>query len=403
MGKIIVSIFLTALIFTSGCHHKPVYPDYGSIYINTEPSGAEILLDGSMTYRVTPVKMDGISVGYHKFTLRMFNCKTENISLEIKPGQTRLVYKELSSIRLLKKDTLYISASDIDFIDNSREIYLTNLFGNNITVARMAEDGQISIKEQIDVGATQRLIAVNSLANKAFFTRIKPDGEEEIVAMDLLSHEIIQTIYLNDIKYYSTLLLSPDDSILVAADSLNRKLILIDTRFCSIIKTINTAGCPTDISFDKNNSLRMYVTQSGINQFALINLEIGVVINSVPTGNSPGAIFWNNYSTQVGFCNRPNLTYTIVNVNDWAMATSGRDIVGSFIIGACWSSSDDYMIWAMDNMLGTMYMPNWQQTSKIYNGVPPVPIPLIKVLLPNDKKYLLMLNKYELITVELDL
>ena len=94
MGKIIVSIFLTALIFTSGCHHKPVYPDYGSIYINTEPSGAEILLDGSMTYRVTPVKMDGISVGYHKFTLRMFNCKTENISLEIKPGQTRLVYKE---------------------------------------------------------------------------------------------------------------------------------------------------------------------------------------------------------------------------------------------------------------------------------------------------------------------
>ncbi len=259
-------------------------------------------MDGSMTHQITPVKMDGIPTGYHDFTLRHNYCKTVRFSLEIKPGQTRMVYKELPHILLLKKDTLNaMPAGDMDFMADIGEIYLTNLYGNNITVARLAEDGQISIKEQIDVGATQRLIAVNSLANKAFFTRRKPDEEEEIVGLDILSHKIIRTLYLQDIKYYSTLLISPDGNILVAADSLNKKLILIDTRLCSIIKTINTVGCPTDLSFDKNNPLQIYVTQSGANLFSLINLKTEAVINSVPTGNSPGAIFWNNYSTQVGF------------------------------------------------------------------------------------------------------
>jgi len=147
----------------------------------------------------------------------------------------------------------------------------------------------------------------------------------------------------------------------------------------------------------------MYVTLSGTNQFALINLETGAVVNSISTGNSPGAIFWNNYSTQVGFCNRPDLTYTIVNIADWVTATSGRDIAGTFMVGACWSNSDDYMLWAMDACLGTMYMPNWQQTTKIVNGSALTPFPLIKILLSNDKNYLLMLNNVQLVTVELDL
>lgn len=403
MKKTIISISCTILIFVSGCHHKPVYPEYGSIYISTGPQGAEVLMDGSMTHRITPVKMDGIPNGYHEFTLRCNNYKALSFSLEIKPGQTSLVYKVLSPVRLLRKDTLHISAGDMELIANIGEIYLTNLYDNDITIARMAEDGQISVKEQINVGYPQRLIAVSSPGNKVFFTRIKPDAEEEIVAMDLLSHEIIRTIYLNDIKYYSTLVVSLDGNILVAADSLNKKLFLIDTRLCSIIRTINTVGSPTDVSFDKRNPLGIYVTQSGANLFALINLETGAVINSISTGNSPGAIFWNNYSTEMGFCNRYDLTYTIVKVDDWMAATSGRDIAGTFMIGACWSNSDDYMLWAMDSMLGIMYMPNWQQTSKILNGTTVIPFPLIKILLSNDKKYLLMLNIDQLITVELDL
>ena len=397
-------ILFMILAVSSGCHHKPVYPEYGSIYISTDPPGAEVLMDGSMTHQITPVKMDGIPVGYHEFTLRYFNCKTESFSLEIKPGQTRMVYKELSPIRLLRKDTLGISAGDMDLIADKGEIYLTNLCGNNITVASMSEDGQISVKEQIDVGGPQRLIAVNSSANKVFFTKIKPDSEEEIVGMNLLSREIIQTIYLQDIKYYSTLILSPDDSILVAADSLNKKLVLIDTRLCSIIRTINAEGCPTDVSFDKNNPLQIYVTQSGTNQFALINLETGVIVNSISTGNSPGAIFWNNYSTGVGFCNRIDGTYTIVNVDNWSSATSAQDIYfTSTIIDACWSRDEYYVLWARYNVLGTMYMPNWFQTIKIYNNEGDIQFPLIKILLSIDKKYLLMLNKFQLVTVELDL
>ncbi len=76
----------------------------------------------------------------------------------------------------------------------------------------------------------------------------------------------------------------------------------------------------------------------------------------------------------------------------------GREVTGEFIVGACWSNNDDYVLWAMDNILGTMYMPSWQQTSKIVAGQT-----LTKILLTNNKKYLLMLFAGQLVTVEPDL
>jgi len=390
------------LVIFAGCQHNPVYPDIGSVYIYSDPDKAEVLMDGQMLRLITPVKIDGIPVGLHTFTLRHNNYKVMNFTMEVKPGQTRTVYKKLSTISLQRKDTLSISAGDMD-LTSEGVIFLTNLWSGNITIARIADNGQISTIDQIDVGAPQRLIAANESANRVFVTRQKPDGEEDLVGLEILSHKIIRSIYLNNIKHYSALAISPDGNILAAADSLNKRLVLIDSRLCTVIKTISTTGFPTDLSFDRNNSLQIYVTQSGINRFDLVNLETGEVANSVATGNSPGGIFWNNHCTQVGFCNRTDITYTVVNIGNWTTATSGQDVVGKIIVGACWSSSDVYVLWAMDHNVGIMYIPNWQQTSKIYNYVPVGGGQLVEISLTGDQRYLLMLNDAQLVTVELGL
>ncbi|MBU1355218.1 MAG: PEGA domain-containing protein, partial [Candidatus Edwardsbacteria bacterium] len=205
-----VSLLLGLL---AGCQHNPVYPDIGSVYIYTNPDQAEVLMDGQMLRLITPVKIDGLPVGLHTFTLRHNNFKTLSFPLEIKPGQTRRVYKDLSPITLQRKDTLSISAGDMD-LTSEGEIFLTNLWGGNITVARMDENGQLSVADNIYAGASQRLIAANKSANRVFVTRQKPDGEEELVGLEIISHKVIRTIYLNNIKYYSALAISPDGNIL---------------------------------------------------------------------------------------------------------------------------------------------------------------------------------------------
>jgi WD40 repeat protein len=402
------------LVIFAGCRHKPVYPDVGSVYISSDPPGAEVLLDGNMTHRITPVKMDGITVGLHNFILRYNNYKALKFSLEIEPGQTRRVYKDLSTISLLRKDTLDITAGDMCLSGDPGEIFLSNIddYAKTITIARADASGQISETGRIDVGGPQRLIAAHRSANRFFITTIIPDTLwessiksdtlEKLSGYELMSGKLVREIRLNDIKYFSALTFSPDGNILVAADSLNKKLFLIDPRLCSVIKTINTPGCPTDISFDKSDPSRVYVTLSGSDMFCRLDLETGVVLSSLTTGISPGAIFWDREYTQVGFSSRSDLTYTIVRKDSWTSATSGRDIAGHFVVGCCWSNSRDYVFWAMDYMLGTLYVPDWGQTSKIYNGASGEFYKLIKLLMYDDN-HLLMLNTGMLVTVEMSL
>ncbi len=401
-ARSLLVLSLVGLALLGGCRHKPVYPEVGSVYISTDPPKAEVLIDGSLTHRVTPVKLDGIPTGYHVFTLRINNYQAVIFSLEVKPGQTRMVFKDFSPIALLRKDTLNITAGDMCFSGEPGEVFISNNCDKTLTMIRVDAAGQISETGRIDVGRPQRLIAASRSANRIFMTKIKPDTSEELSGFELVSGKLVRDIYLNDIKYFSALIFSPDGNILIAADSLNQRLILIDSRLCSVIRTISTAGCPTDLSFDRGDPTRIYVTLSGTDLFALIDLETGAVLNSMTTGISPGAIFWDREFTQVGFSSRSDLTYTIVNKNTWTSASSARDLAGHFVCSACWSSRSDYILWAMDYMLGTLYVPDWQQTSKIFNGSSLVSYKLIKLLLYDDK-LLLMLNAGQLVVVKLEL
>ena len=396
----VLSIF--ALTLWAGCQHRPVYPDIGSVYISTNPQGAEVLMDGLMLRMITPVKIDGISVGKHRITLRRFNYKSVEIDLEVKPAQTTRIYRKLEEVRLLRRDTLEIRSWDMDLLSDDGSLCLSNRDRDYVTLAWLSSDGQISVSRLINAGAPQRLIAGSSRAGKIFVTRARPDGEEEIAAIEILSGRVLRTQLLGGVKYYSTLAFSPDGNLLVAADSLNKRLVLIDARLCSVVKVINLSGSPTDFCFDLQDPGIVYVTQVLPNQLSRVNLETGETERSLPAGDSPGAIFPDNRGLQIGFSNRSQLTYGLVNLSEWTVASSANIIAGKFVVSACWSNHDDYVMWAMGYNLGILYLPNWEQTSKIYNGGQYEIYSMVEILPARDHRHLLLLNDHQLVSVEMD-
>jgi hypothetical protein len=399
MRKYLIVALFGPVIFLLSCQHKPVYPDIGSIYISTDPGGAEVLLDGNMMHRVTPVKLDGIPVGHHDLTFRRFNFKAITIPVEVKPGQTRTIYQILPSIKLIPMDTLSIIDGNMCLCQETGEIFLSQPGADEIVVARIDDAGQITVSDRIDAGSPQRLIAASRACNMLFLTNDIPESsEQEITAFDLTAKRIVREIYLNDIKYYSTLVFSPDGNLLVAADSLNKRLVLIDSRLCSVIRCLDVPGSPTDVSFDVNYPHRVYVTLSGSKRFIHLNLENGEVLRSLDTGNSPGAIFWDKDCRNIGFGNRTDITYTLVNLDTWVKATSGHETVGSFVTGVSATASDEYWVSSVDHNLQAIYLPLWQPVSKIYNRTG-----IKDIKLANYKKHLLMLNREALITVFMDL
>jgi hypothetical protein len=396
-------ILYICIVLANGCQHKPVYPDIGSIYISTDPDKAEVLLDGNMMHMITPVKIDGIPVGSHELTVRHFNYKTIKMPVEVKPGQTRRIYQNIPRITLDRKDTLTINASDMCLCRETGEIFLSQRGADEIVVARIDDVGQITVSDRITAGNPQWLVAANRACNMLFFANSIPwSNEQEITAFDLTAKRIVRKIYLKDIRYYSTLIFSPDGNLLVAADSLNKRLMLIDPRLCSVIDSLDVPGYPTDVCFDVNCPDRVYVTLSGSNRFIHLNLENGEVLRSLDTGNSPGAIFWDKDCRNIGFSSRTDITYTLVNVDTWVCATSNSEAAGDFVFGVCATPSSDYLLSAGDMMLQIIYLPTWQVAAKIFNGFGQGTFLLIKIMLAKDGEHLLMLNTEQFITVKLD-
>lgn len=391
--RLSATISVAALSLWCGCQHKPVYPDVGSIYLSTESQGAEVLIDGEMRRLMTPVKIDDLEVGRHRVTLRRFNYKAVDLDLEVKPAQITRIYRKLDEIRLLRRDTIDINSQDMDLLSDDGSICLSNQDRDYVTLAWLSSEGQISVNQMINVGAPQRLIAGSSRAGKIFVTRTRPDGEEEIAAIEILSGRVLHSLSLDDVRYYSTLAVSRDGNLLLAADSMNKRMVLIDPRLCSVVKTINLSGSPTDLCFDSQDPRIVYVTQTSPNQFSRVNLMTGETERSLPTGNSPGAIFPDNRGLRIGFSNRSQLTYGLVSLAEWTVATSANIIADKFVVSACWSNHDDYVMWAMGYNLGILYLPNWEQTSKIYNGGQ-FAYAMVEILPARDRRHLLMLNDH---------
>ena len=92
-----ILLISTVLLIISSCENKSDNPvdssqtDKGSLYITSNPAGAQIWLDNSNTGQVTPDTVKNIQEGTHNITLKLTEYRDTTISVSVTAGQTKNV------------------------------------------------------------------------------------------------------------------------------------------------------------------------------------------------------------------------------------------------------------------------------------------------------------------------
>jgi len=90
-NKILVLLFIVVvLVLMSGCNGgiPPIEELYGTLDINSTPSGAKVYLDGEDTGQVTPIVLTNIDAGGHIIELRKFHYQGWEDVVTVIAGQT---------------------------------------------------------------------------------------------------------------------------------------------------------------------------------------------------------------------------------------------------------------------------------------------------------------------------
>jgi len=84
--------FLAFLIVSCDTTNEPAAPALqGSIYLTSNPAGAEIWLDGVSTSKVTPDTVKNIDEGVHNVTLKLQEYRDTTFAVSVSSGQTSVV------------------------------------------------------------------------------------------------------------------------------------------------------------------------------------------------------------------------------------------------------------------------------------------------------------------------
>jgi len=96
---LILILIISVLLLTSGCwYYYPTVSTFGSIEINTNPSGAKIFLDGVDTAYTTPRTLTNVSVGTHIITLTLTGYLKYSNIINVKAKQTTELNVNLTPI-----------------------------------------------------------------------------------------------------------------------------------------------------------------------------------------------------------------------------------------------------------------------------------------------------------------
>lgn len=94
MKKFILLLLVPVVVlFVSSCDsNDPVTPaDPGSIYLTSNPAGAQIWLDNSNTNLVTPDTVENVAEGVHTVTLKLTEYRDTTFSISVTSGQMSVV------------------------------------------------------------------------------------------------------------------------------------------------------------------------------------------------------------------------------------------------------------------------------------------------------------------------
>ncbi|MRR10748.1 PEGA domain-containing protein, partial [bacterium] len=159
---------LAIVAASPSCRHKPVYPDFGSAQLTSNPPGAEIIIDRQSTHRQTPCKIDGLAVGTHSLTLRKQWYRIARQSLTIKPGETRRQNANLQAVRhRIHNNRFDCSARDMAYDPVHERAYVATTSDGSCRAYEIRDTVAVPLF-RIAIDAGQVKVAVSPAANRLF-------------------------------------------------------------------------------------------------------------------------------------------------------------------------------------------------------------------------------------------
>lgn len=390
--SVLFGMILAMLTLHPACRHKPVYPEVGDAIIDSEPRGAEVIIDGVSTLQMTPCRVSGIAAGNRRLSLCYNNYKTLNDAIGIKPGQTIRRNYRLSqvSLRIIASASIdYFRCLSVDTVHN--EVYAAT---DGSLLRYQITDSSINIQGSIGIRGVPSALAVDPMIDHFFYVG-RYATKTSLVCADLYTGHIIREYVQPDSSRYVDLDLSPDGNVLLVADSLGKRILVIDARLGAILKAIPLTGYPRDIVFG-DTPAEAFITLCGTKRIARIDLLTGSEREWAPTGNNPRGLFWSSDRRQLGCCNSTDKQLTIVNLGNWSAAmVDGHTVGGVSFPAACWSDDPFYIIVLIKGngnngdvgAVDIIYTRNWNFFNKISLKNKGFPIDI--AWMPRLRRYLL--------------
>ncbi len=398
---------LAPLIAAAGlsCRHNPVYPEIGTLYIESLPSTAEVIIDGQPTRRMTPVRLDGIAAGVHEIRLRYFGYKVSRDSVIIGKGTTKRLSVKLAPVRIQEWSVAVVgfAACHLAYEPANRRVYVAN--GTRFLDVLGIDDGRLARLGTIEVNTGNvgwigtKLVAASAAAGRIYAVLAK----DSIVAYDIGSHACRRRFKLADSTRFVQLRFSADGRRAYVADSLNRRIWQIDTATDSITGHIPLGGVPSDFICDPVSG-HLYVTLSSTQQLVDLGPD-GTVWHTIPTGPAPGGLFHDQRWEWIGFCRTTEQRPVFMSLSTWAPAAGPVIHVATAAMTAGFYALDQTHIlvtsttipyvtaegWACDSgRLSLIYRPTQQFVTSF--RVLPNPVATMPTA---DGKYMLLLSKFD--------
>ena len=228
----------------------------GSIFIVSEPAGAEIFLDSNRTNNTTPDTITNLIAGQHQITLKKENYKDTTLNIIIKENQ--VVPKTIILTGMVTSGNIFLNSSP----DNA-QIYLDSIYTNKVTADTLKNlttgEHQITLKKDNydDTSFSVTVEANKTVSKSVSLTRLVIKGN---IFLD--SEPAGAQIFLDDINTNRN---TPDTLANIAAGSHTIKL--TEKNYRDTTFQINVVG---------------YLTIS--KKVVLTSLRGGIFIESSPYG-----------------------------------------------------------------------------------------------------------------------
>ena len=393
MNRMLLAPAMAWLLLTAGCSHDPVYPSIGSLYVSTDPTGAEILIDGRSQSRFSPAKIDGITVGWHEVTLRYYRCREWRQRVEIKPGQTRNLIIKLAGISPSTIQTLSLPYFGVDmaYEAGARRIYIANKSSPNL-VELVLGDSTITGINQLPVGSWQYLVAASSRSDR-IYAKINGDS---LAVLELSSGSLLKKIPPGRPLGVKALAFSDDGQLVYVSNSTDSSISCYQAGSDSLIGTISLTGSPGEVRVHPVSG-DLYVLFDLERRLARLSAINGAVLASGTTGNDPWHLFWGPANQTIGVCNASDKTLTVMDVAGLGGAVSPVFSLCHQVADAAYSSAGTYL-WVVMAYLGgdpppppsnlaLIYIPTWQ-----FVGYFPLGLVSVRMAQSPDGRFIYVLN-----------